>query len=43
VAENEVPIEVRELRAWAAESASMAELVEARTECLAWLKSEYLR
>jgi iron(III) transport system substrate-binding protein len=40
---DELPMEVRELRAWAAESAPMAELVEARTECLAWLKSEYLR
>lgn len=43
MSENDLPVEVRELRAWAAESAPMAELAEARTECLAWLKSEYLR
>ena len=43
VAGDQVPAEVRELMRWAADGVPLADLREARAECLAWLRSEYLR
>jgi iron(III) transport system substrate-binding protein len=43
VPEEQVPLEVRELRRYAALGAPLANLSTARAECLAWLKEEYLR
>jgi iron(III) transport system substrate-binding protein len=43
VPEDQVPIEVRELRRFAVEGVPLANLSTARAECLAWLKEEYLR
>jgi iron(III) transport system substrate-binding protein len=38
-----LPVEMRELFAWAKEGVDLSALGPARTECLAWLKSEYLK
>lgn len=38
-----LPEEVRELQRWAADGVPLTDLSQARAECLAWLKSEYLR
>ena len=43
VAESDLPDEVRPLARWAAEAVPLKNLRSARTECLAWLRSEYLR
>ena len=43
VAADQVPSEVRELMRWAVDGVPLAELREARGECLAWLRAEYLR
>ena len=43
VAADQLPAEVRELAEWASEGVDLSELGAARAECLAWLKSEYLR
>lgn len=43
VPESALPPEVRELKKWANAACPLAPLARARTECLAWLKSEYLR
>jgi iron(III) transport system substrate-binding protein len=42
-ADTVLPPEVRELKKWAALGIPLARLETARAECLAWLKSEYLR
>jgi ABC-type Fe3+ transport system substrate-binding protein len=41
VAEASLPAEVRELSALVPIATPLAGLLQARTECLAWLKSEY--
>jgi iron(III) transport system substrate-binding protein len=41
VAEGSVPLEVKELAAFVPKATPLAGLLKARTECLAWLKSEY--
>jgi hypothetical protein len=38
-----VPDEVKQLQPWAADGISLSGLDAANTNCLAWLKSEYLR
>ena len=43
VDEAALPAEVAELKRWAAEGTPLGGLGAARTECLAWLKSEYLK
>ena len=43
VDEAQVPDEVKELRRWAAKGCSLIGLGPAREECLAWLKSEYVK
>jgi len=43
VPEDQVPIEVRELRRFAVDGVPLTNLSTARTECLAWLKEEYVR
>jgi iron(III) transport system substrate-binding protein len=43
VGADQLPAEVRELAAWAKEGIDLTALGPARAECLAWLKSEYLR
>ena len=40
---DQVPAEVRELMEWAKDGADLTQLGVARADCLAWLKSEYLR
>jgi iron(III) transport system substrate-binding protein len=40
VAEDQLPVEVRELVPWAAESTSLAELYDVRESVIAWLKSQ---
>jgi iron(III) transport system substrate-binding protein len=40
---EQVPAEVRELMDWAKAGVDLTQLGPARTECLAWLKAEYLR
>jgi iron(III) transport system substrate-binding protein len=39
----DLPDEVRQLAAWAAEGVPLPALRDARAECMAWLKSEYLQ
>lgn len=39
---DQLPAEVRELAGWARDGTDLNALGAARTECLAWLKSEYL-
>jgi iron(III) transport system substrate-binding protein len=43
VADTDLPAEVRELRRWANEAGPLTGLGAAPAECLAWLKSEYLK
>jgi len=43
VADDRLPLEVRQLKQWAQESTDMVHLGVAREECLRWLKSEYLQ
>ena len=40
---DQVPAEVRELMEWAKDGVDLSKLGPARAECLAWLKSEYLK
>ncbi len=40
---EQLPAEVRELALWAIDSVDLTRLGPARAECLAWLKSEYLK
>ena len=40
---DQLPVEVRELALWARDSVDLTQLGPARAECLAWLKSEYLK
>ena len=40
---EKLPAEVRELALWANDTVDLTQLGPARTECLAWLKSEYLK
>ena len=43
VDENQLPAEVSQLRAHVEHSFPLADLVKARADCLAWLKSEYAK
>jgi iron(III) transport system substrate-binding protein len=43
VKESDLPADVRPLKKWAEEGCDLSGLVQSRGECLAWLKSEYLR
>ena len=43
VPERRLPAEVREMRAWVREGVDLTTLGAARAECLAWLKSEYVK
>lgn len=43
VAPEKLPEEVRQLTEWVTPGVDLAELYQARTECLAWLKSEYFQ
>ena len=43
VPERRLPSEVREMRAWIREGVDLTKLGTARAECLAWLKSEYVK
>ena len=43
VAADRVPAEVRELMEWAKDGVDLSKLGPVRAECLAWLKSEYLK
>ena len=43
VDDAQLPAEVRELRAWAAHAYPLNDLGPARADCLAWLKTEYLK
>jgi len=40
VDETRVPIEVKTLRTWSKDAVPLTSLAGARTECLAWLRSE---
>lgn len=40
---DKLPEEVRELKQWAKDAYALNSIVEARSACLAWLKSEYLK
>ena len=40
---EKLPPEVRELQEWAKNSVPLNDIGPARAECLAWLKTEYLR
>ncbi len=40
---DQVPAEVRDLQTWAQHAAPLTNLLSARNECLAWLKSEYVQ
>ena len=43
VDESKLPVEVRELKRWAADGYPLADIDPARRACLAWLKAEYLK
>ena len=43
VDDRALPEPVRQLKAWASDGADLTALAQARTECLGWLKAEYLR
>ncbi len=43
VAEAQLPAEVREWKAWAADGYPLSGMEQARRDCLAWLKTEYLK
>lgn len=43
VPERRLPAEVREMRVWIGEGVDLTKLGAARAECLAWLKSEYVK
>lgn len=43
VSDEELPAEVRQLKVWAADGVDLRPLLNARRECLQWLRSEYVR
>ena len=40
---RQLPADVRQLKEWAADGCSLSDMDAARRDCLAWLKSEYLK